>query len=78
MAILPITNPTCIVRGTGAVRGRTRSIESGTAAVKHLHYGRIILSSGDAPIDVDSGGFETGLIALSGGPRCDSRDSSIR
>jgi|RhiMethySRZTD1v2_1073278.scaffolds.fasta_scaffold00731_13 5-deoxy-glucuronate isomerase len=66
MAILPITNPTCIVRNTGATRGRTLAIAPGTAAVKHLRYGRIILASDDAPIDLDTGGFETGLIALSG------------
>ena len=66
MAILPITNPTCIVRNTGAARGRTLAIAPGTVAVKHLRYGRIILASGDATIDIDTGGFETGLIALSG------------
>src|SRR5262245_28667623 len=66
MAILPITNPTCIVRNTGAARGRTLAIAPGTAAVKHLRYGRIILADGDAPLEIDTGGFETGLIALSG------------
>jgi 5-deoxy-D-glucuronate isomerase len=66
MAILPITNPTCIVGNTGAARGRTLAIAPGQAAVKHLRYGRINLASGDVPIDIDTGGFETGLIALSG------------
>jgi 5-deoxy-glucuronate isomerase len=66
MAILPITDPTCIVRNTGAARGRTLAIAPGQAAVKHLRYGRIILASGDAPQEIDTGGFETGLIALSG------------
>jgi 5-deoxy-glucuronate isomerase len=66
MAILPITNPTCIVRNTGAARGRTLAIAPGQAAVKHLRYGRINLASGDVPIDIDTGGLETGLIALSG------------
>src|SRR5688572_11804465 len=65
MAILPITNPTCIVRNTGAVRGRTLAIEPGRTAVKHLRYGRIVLAA-DEPLDVDTGALETGLVALSG------------
>ena len=66
MPILPISNPTCIVRNTGAVRGRTVAIEPGKTAVKHLRYGRIVLDSGDAALDVNTRGLETGLIALSG------------
>jgi 5-deoxy-glucuronate isomerase len=66
MSILPITNPTCIVRNTGAVHGRTLAIEPGKTAVKHLHYGRIVLGQHDAPITVDTRGLETGLIALAG------------
>jgi hypothetical protein len=63
---LPITNPTCIVRNTGAARGRTLAVAPGQAAVKHLRYGGIILPGGEAPIEIDTGGFETGLITLSG------------
>jgi 5-deoxy-glucuronate isomerase len=66
MSVLPIANPTCIVRNTGAVRGRTLAIEPGKAAVKHLRYGRIVLDPGDPPVAVNTGGLETGLIALSG------------
>ena len=66
MSILPITNPTCIVRNTGTAHGRTLSIEPGKVAVKHLRYGRIVLDGADAPLDVETGGFETGLIALAG------------
>ena len=66
MSILPISNPTCIVRNTGAAHGRTLAIEPGKTAVKHLRYGRIVLDGADAPLDVDTGGLETGLIALSG------------
>ena len=51
MPILPISNPTCIVRNTGAVRGRTVAIEPGRTAVKHLRYGRIVLDSGDAALE---------------------------
>jgi 5-deoxy-glucuronate isomerase len=66
MSILPITNPTCIVRNTGAAHGRTLAIEPGKTAVKHLRYGRIILNEGDADLEVNTMGLETGLIALSG------------
>jgi 5-deoxy-glucuronate isomerase len=66
MAVLPISNRTCIVRNTGATRGRTRSIEPGTAAVKHLRYGRIVLGTSDAPVEVPAGEDETALIALGG------------
>ena len=66
MAVLPISDRTCIVRNTGADRGRTRSIEPGTAAVKHLRYGRIVLVTADAPVEVPAGEVETALIALGG------------
>jgi 5-deoxy-glucuronate isomerase len=66
MPILPISNRTCIVRNTGAVRGRTWAIEPGRAAVKHLRYGRIVLAPEDTAINVETGGLETGLVALAG------------
>jgi 5-deoxy-glucuronate isomerase len=58
---------TCIVRNTAGRKGRTRSVEPGATAARHLHYGRIVLDAGDSAIRVDPGGFETGLIALKGG-----------
>jgi len=61
-----ISNRTCIVRGTAAQSGRTRSVEPGKTAARFLHYGRIILSGGDAPLRVDGGPLETGLICLKG------------
>jgi 5-deoxy-glucuronate isomerase len=56
----------CIVRNTAGRKGRTRSVEPGTTAARHLHYGRIILDAGDPALRVDPGGFETGLVALGG------------
>ncbi len=38
----------------------------GKTAAQYLHYGRIILAAGDAPLHVDPGGMETGLICLKG------------
>jgi len=66
MPILDISDRTCIVRNTGAGRGRTQWLEPGRAAVKHLHYGRIILDGSDRPIGVSTGARETALIALRG------------
>ena len=33
----------CVVRGTGARRGRTRWLDPQTSAARQLHYGRVIL-----------------------------------
>jgi 5-deoxy-glucuronate isomerase len=64
---LPAIDPrTCVVRNTAARKGRTRSVAPGTTAARHLHYGRIILDSTDAPVRVDPGTHETGLVCLGG------------
>jgi len=55
-----------VLRATNAARGRTRSLSPATAAVRQLHYGRIILDAGDAPLEFSTGAHETGLIALRG------------
>lgn len=66
IATLPISEASCVVRGTGAKKGRTRWLAPGMAAVQHLHYGRIILDAGDEPLHFSNGGHETGLISLKG------------
>jgi 5-deoxy-glucuronate isomerase len=64
---LPAIDPrTCVIRNTAARKGRTRSVAPGTTAARHLHYGRIILGPADAPIHVDPGTHETGLVCLGG------------
>jgi len=62
----PIQNTTCIVRNTAAARGRSRSVSPGQTAARHLHYGRIRLETGDAPVRFSTGELETGLVCLSG------------
>src|SRR3974390_1370108 len=57
---------TCVLRDTGKVKGRTRSVAPANAAVRHLHYGRIILDAGDPALEFATGTHETGLIALRG------------
>jgi 5-deoxy-glucuronate isomerase len=41
-------------------------VAPGATAARHLHYGRIILESGDAPVRFDTNGLETGLVCLKG------------
>jgi len=61
-----IANGTCIVRNTASRPGRHWSVTPGPTAARHLHYGRIVLSASDAPIEFNTAGLETGLIALKG------------
>lgn len=61
-----LTLESCVVRDTAAKKGRTRTVSPGKTSAKHLHYGRIILEAGDAPVSFETGGHETGLIVLSG------------
>jgi 5-deoxy-glucuronate isomerase len=55
---------TCIVRDTASRKGRTRVVAPGTTASRYLHYGRIILDAGDAPVTIATEGFETVLLCL--------------
>src|SRR6188768_2572836 len=66
IALEPISNKTCVVKGTHRAKGRTISVEPGATASRNLFYGRIILEAGDAPIEFQSAGHETGLICLGG------------
>ena len=42
------------------------SVTPQTTASRHLYYGRIVLDAGDAPVEVETGERETGLICLRG------------
>lgn len=66
MELPAISRKTCVVRNTAAARGRTRSVDPGQTAARYLHYGRIVLDGGDAPVTVDPGTLETGLICVKG------------
>ena len=57
----------CIRRGTNRAKGRTCSLAPGNGAVRHLHYGRIILDGGAEALAFSSAERETGLICLRGG-----------
>ena len=61
-----LTLDRCVVRGTHAHKGRTRSLDPVTSAARQLHYGRVVLDGGDSPLRFETGRLETGLIALRG------------
>jgi 5-deoxy-glucuronate isomerase len=61
----PIDEAGCVRRGTHKQKGRTEWLAPGTAAVRYLHYGRIILDAG-GKIEFPTGERETGLICLRG------------
>lgn len=56
----------CVVRNTGARKGRSEAVTPGTTAARHLHYGRIILDPSDH-LSFDTDERETGLVCLKGG-----------
>jgi 5-deoxy-glucuronate isomerase len=72
MKVERISPDTCVVRDTASRRGRTRAVAPGLTASRHLHYGRIVLAGGDAPLTVDTGDHETALICLGGSATLDA------
>jgi len=66
MAATTIDQKSCVVRATNKQKGRTIWLAPEKAAVTNLYYGRIILDSGDAPLEFSTGTHETGLICLGG------------
>ena len=66
MSLQAIKKDTCIVRNTASKKGRTTAVAPGTAASRYLHYGRVILDAGDAPLRWNANDLETGLICLKG------------
>ena len=62
----PITPETCFVPKTHEGKGRRTAVAPGATAARYLHYGRITLAAGDAPITFNSEDHEIGLICLNG------------
>jgi len=67
----PLSEEACVRRGTGRAKGRTSSLAPGSAAVRHLHYGRIVLDAGDSPLSFHTAERETALICLRGAAAVD-------
>jgi len=61
----PIDEAGCVRRATHRKKGRTQWLAPGTAAVRYLHYGRIILDGGGV-LEFSTGERETGLVCLRG------------
>ena len=72
-----LTTERCVVRATHAREGRTRSLDPSTSAARQLHYGRIVLRGGGAAFHFETGGLETGLVALRGGAEVLTRGRSF-
>jgi 5-deoxy-glucuronate isomerase len=62
----PITPETCFVPKTHEGKGRRTAVAPGATAARYLHYGRITLAAGDAPLQFNSNDHEIGLIGLRG------------
>ena len=54
MTLQQIAKDTCIVRNTAGRKGRTLAVGPGANALRYLHYGRIVLDAGDAPLRFDT------------------------
>jgi 5-deoxy-glucuronate isomerase len=67
IALKMIDPRTCVVKATHLSKGRTISVKPGETASRNLFYGRIILDSGDSPIEFETEGRETGFVCLNGG-----------
>ncbi|HUR97351.1 MAG TPA: 5-deoxy-glucuronate isomerase [Pyrinomonadaceae bacterium] len=66
IALEPIRRDTCVVKETHKHKGRSLTVAPGKTASRNLHYGRIILDAGDAPLAFETASRETGLICLNG------------
>ncbi|HEX8153171.1 MAG TPA: 5-deoxy-glucuronate isomerase [Thermoanaerobaculia bacterium] len=65
----------CVVRDTASRRGRHISVRPGATAARHLHYGRIVLSS--EPLTFSTEERETALICLKGNARVNGYDLAL-
>jgi len=72
----PITAERCVVRDTASRPGRHLSVVPGRTAARHLHYGRIILAAGAAPLSFSTEGRETGLLCLKGSAGIETQGAS--
>lgn len=66
IALEEIRRETCVVKETHTNKGRTISVTPKNTATRHLHYGRIRLDAGDAPLTFENQTHETGLVCLNG------------
>jgi 5-deoxy-glucuronate isomerase len=77
IALEEIKRETCVVRETHKQKGRNISVTPKNTATRHLHYGRIKLDAGDAPLTFETATHETGLICLNGAARVSTGDQTF-
>ncbi len=65
-ALENINRETCVIKGTHQGNGRRNAVAPGKTAARFLHYGRITVEAGDAPVSFSNETHETGLICLKG------------
>jgi 5-deoxy-glucuronate isomerase len=72
-----IDRSTCFVPATHRGKGRRTAVQPGPTAARYLHYGRIAIDGGEAPISFANGDHETGLICLNGSAVVGADDESF-
>lgn len=72
-----IKRETCFVPQTHAKKGRQISVKPGETATRNLHYGRIILDKGDAPVIFNNLEHETGFVCLKGAAKISIGDQNF-
>ena len=73
-----ISKETCFVASTDKGKGRRAAVVPGETAARYLHYGRITMDAGDAPIQFENNDHETGLICLKGHAEVSTADQSYQ
>jgi 5-deoxy-glucuronate isomerase len=73
-----ISRDTCFVPATHQGKGRRSSVTPEATAARYLHYGRITLGPGDAPLTFRNDDHETGLICLNGAAQVTTADQSFQ
>src|SRR5438132_2998840 len=77
LALYNITPESCFVPATHKGTGRRTAVAPGATAARYLHYGRITLGEGDAPIIFNNNDHETGLVCLSGAAKVSTAGRSF-
>ncbi len=77
VALENINRETCVVKATHREKGRNISVTPKNTATRHLHYGRIKLDAGDAPLAFETATHETGLVCLNGAAKISTADQTF-
>jgi 5-deoxy-glucuronate isomerase len=73
-----ISKETCYVPATHKGKGRRTAVAPGSTAARYLHYGRITLDAGEAPLRFNTLEHETGVICLNGSAKVSAEGQTFR